>query len=152
MALRKTQTNWRARYSIGLWSDSWCQIRRARGSEGEKTLRGKTQEVVDKIGEEKGPCFINYHYKIHPKHEKNRQVPNVLFSKSSLSKMANIKTNKNKNRTPLLKTNFSWPETLSLGPKRYLHSKGPKNSICLWAQKDIFTLKVLKMQFVFGWD
>ena len=65
------------------------------------SLRGKTQEVVDKIGEEKGPCFINYHYKIHPKHEKNRQVPVVLFCKSSLSKMASVKTNKIKNRTAL---------------------------------------------------
>ena len=64
-------------------------------------LRGKTQEVVDKIGEEKGPCFINYHYKIHPKHEKNRQVPDVLFCKSGLSKMASVKTNKIKNQTAL---------------------------------------------------
>ena len=31
-----------------------------------------------------------------------------------------------------LKTNFSWLATLSLGPKRFLHSKGPKNVICLW--------------------
>ena len=31
----------------------------------------------------------------------------VLFCKSSLSKMASVKTNKNKNWTPLLKTNFS---------------------------------------------
>ena len=46
--------------------------------------------------------------------------------------MASIKTNKN--QTPFWKTNFSWLETLSLGPKRYLQSKGPK------------------MQFVFDWD
>ena len=32
----------------------------------------------------------------------------VLFCKSSLSKMVSVKTNKNKNWTPLLKTNFSW--------------------------------------------
>ena len=100
--------------------------------DGKNTLRGKTQEVVDKIGEEKGPCFINYHYKIYPKHEKNWQVPDVVFCKSSLSKMASVKTNKIKNQTPLLKTNFSCLETLSLGPKRFLHSKGPKNAICLW--------------------
>ena len=56
----------------------------------------------------------------------------VLFCKSSWSKMASVKTNKNKNRTPLLKTNFLWLETLHLGPKRFLYSKGPKNSICLW--------------------
>ena len=55
-----------------------------------------------------------------------------FFCKSSLSKMASVKTNKNKNWTPLLKTNFSWLETLFLGPKRFLHSKGPKNVICLW--------------------
>ena len=60
----------------------------------------------------------------------------VLFCKSRLSKMASIKTNKNKKRTPLLKTNFSWLETLSLGPKRFLHSKGPKNAICLWLRHD----------------
>ncbi len=46
--------------------------------------------------------------------------------------MASIKTNKNKKWTPLLKTNFSWLETLSLGPKRFLHSKGPKHAFCLW--------------------
>ena len=65
------------------------------------TLRGKTQEVVEKNEQEKGPCFINYHYKIHPKHEKNRQVPDVLFCKSSLSKVASVKTNKIKNRMAL---------------------------------------------------
>ena len=56
----------------------------------------------------------------------------VLFCKSSISKMVSVKTNKDKNRTPLLKTNFSWLETLSLCPKRFLHSKGPKYAICLW--------------------
>ena len=56
----------------------------------------------------------------------------VPFCKSILSKMASVKTNKNKNRTPLLKTNFSRLETLSFDPKRFLHSKGPKNAICLW--------------------
>ena len=50
--------------------------------------------------------------------------------------MASIKINKNKKQTPLLKTNFSWLETLSLGPKRFLHSKGPKNGICLWLSHD----------------
>ena len=44
----------------------------------------------------------------------------VLFCESSLSKMVSIKANKIKNWTPLLKTNFSWLETLSLGPKRSL--------------------------------
>ena len=48
--------------------------------------------------------------------------------------MAAFKTNRNKIRTALLKTNFSWLETLSLGLKRFLHSKGPKNAICLLAE------------------
>ena len=42
------------------------------------------------------------------------------------------KPNKNKNQTPLLRMNFLWVETFSLGPKRFLHSKGPRNVICLW--------------------
>ena len=50
--------------------------------------------------------------------------------------MASVKTNKNKKRTALLKTNFWWQETLLLGPKPYLHSKGPKNAICLWLSHD----------------
>merc|ERR1712237_319469 len=58
------------------------------------------------------------------------------FWKSISSKMASVKTNKNKNRTPLLKINFSIQEFLSLGPKRFLHSKGPKNGICLWLSQD----------------
>ena len=49
-----------------------------------------------------------------------------------VSKMVSIQTNKNKNQTPLLTTNFLCLKTLSLGPKRFLHSKGPKNVICLW--------------------
>ena len=48
--------------------------------------------------------------------------------------MASVKKDKNKNLTPLLKTNFSRQET-SLGPKRCLHSKGPKNVICLWQRQ-----------------
>ena len=50
--------------------------------------------------------------------------------------MASVKTNKNKKRTALLKTNFWWQVTLPLGPKCYLHSKGPKNAICLWLSHD----------------
>ena len=46
--------------------------------------------------------------------------------------MASFKTNKNKNWTPLVRTNFSKLETLSLGPKRFLYSKGHKSAICLW--------------------
>ena len=48
--------------------------------------------------------------------------------------VAFIKTNKN--QTALQKTNFWWQETLPLGPKWYLHSKGPKNAICLWLSHD----------------
>ena len=43
----------------------------------------------------------------------------------TLSEMASTKTNKLKKRTPLLMTNFSYLETLFLGPKPYLYSKGP---------------------------
>ena len=46
--------------------------------------------------------------------------------------MTSVKTNENKNWTQLLKTNFSILETLFFGLKRFLHSKGPKNAICLW--------------------
>jgi len=42
----------------------------------------------------------------------------------------------NKNLTPLLKHNFSWLETLLLGLKRYLHSKGPQNGLCLMGESD----------------
>ena len=48
--------------------------------------------------------------------------------------MVSVKTNKKKNLTPLLKTNFWWKKTL--GPKQYIHSKGPKNAICLWLSHD----------------
>ena len=56
----------------------------------------------------------------------------VLFCKSTLSKMVPVKTNKNKNLTPLPRPNF--------------HDK----KLCLWARKDSFTLKVLKMKYFFG--
>ena len=54
--------------------------------------------------------------------------------------MVSIKTNKNENLTPFLKTNFSRQETLSLGLKRFLHSKGPKNVICLWLRLGKFNV------------
>ena len=63
---------------------------------------------------------------------KNWIYDDVLFCKSSLSKMASVKTNKIKNQTALWKTNFLRYTTLLLGPKRFLHSEGPKNVICLW--------------------
>ena len=50
--------------------------------------------------------------------------------------MAMLKMLRIKNRTPLLKTNFSELETFYLDPKRFLHSKGPKNGICLWLNQD----------------
>ena len=67
-------------------------------------------------------------------HLENCQNPMSFFVNPVLSKMASVKTNKNKNQTSLLKTNFSWLETLSFGLKRLLHSKGPKNAIHLWVR------------------
>ncbi len=55
----------------------------------------------------------------------------VLFCKFTLSKMTSTKTNKNKKWTPLPKTNFLSYTTLLLGPKRFVHSKGPKIAFCL---------------------
>ena len=55
----------------------------------------------------------------------------VLLCKSSLSKMASVKTNKIKNQTSLWKTNFLRYTTLFLGPKRFVNSKGPKIALCL---------------------
>ena len=51
------------------------------------------------------------------------RFPRQNMTISSLSKVLGLQ---------LLNTNFSRLETLSLGPKRFLHSKGPKNAICLW--------------------
>ena len=62
------------------------------------------------------------------------QEDDNLFCESSLCEMVSVKTNKNKNLTPLLKTNFSRLETLFLGPERFLHSEGPKNAILLMDQ------------------
>ena len=55
----------------------------------------------------------------------------VLFCKSIISKMTSTKTNKNKKWTPLQKTNFLGYTTLLLGPKRFVHSKGPKIALYL---------------------
>ena len=65
---------------------------------------------------------------------RNWMYDDVLLKKSNLSEMASVKTNKK--QTPLPKTKFSWQESLSLVPKRLLHSKGPKNAICLWLSHD----------------
>ena len=56
--------------------------------------------------------------------------------KPRLSKMASIKTNKIKKRTPLHNINFWKLTTLLFCPKRFRHSKGPKNAICLWLSHD----------------
>ena len=48
-----------------------------------------------------------------------------------LYKMASAKTNQIEKRTPLPKTNFLRYTTLLLGPKRFVHSKGPKIALCL---------------------
>ena len=50
--------------------------------------------------------------------------------------MVSVKTDKNKNWTPLLRTNFSRQETLPLDLKRFLHTKGPKNVLCLWLRPE----------------
>ena len=57
--------------------------------------------------------------------------------KPRLSKMASIKTNKIKKRTPLHNINFWKLTTLLFCPKRFFHSKGPKNAICLWLSHDM---------------
>ena len=62
---------------------------------------------------------------------KNWIYDDVLFCKSSLSKMASVKTNKIKNQTELWKTNFLRYTTLLLGPKGFVNSKGPKIAVCL---------------------
>ena len=41
------------------------------------------------------------------KQNKKQNLTGVLFYKFWLSKMVSVKTNKNKNWTPLLRTNFS---------------------------------------------
>ena len=58
--------------------------------------------------------------------------PSAPTEISQFQNMASIKTNKIKKRTPLLCINFWKLTTLLFCPKRFLHSKGPKNAICLW--------------------
>ena len=41
-------------------------------------------------------------------------------------------------------------ETLSLGPKRFLHSKGPKNVICLWLR--LGNIKQSQICIVYFWS
>ncbi len=62
--------------------------------------------------------------------------PLSFFVNPAYVKQHPLKQTKNKIRITLPKTNFSQLETLSLGPKRLLHSKGPKNGICLWLSQD----------------
>ena len=75
--------------------------------------------------------YMIKHCELMPKSQKTKIFLTELPNMAILRKMASVKTNKNKNPTPLLKTNFSWLETLLLGPKRFLHSKGPKKAILL---------------------
>ena len=63
---------------------------------------------------------------------RKKNLYNVLFCKFKLCKMASTKTNKIKKQTPLFYTNFLSYTTLLFGPKRLLHSKGLKNTLCLW--------------------
>ena len=72
--------------------------------------------------------------------ESKEKLYYVFFCKSRLSKMASAKTNKIEKRTPLPKTNFLSYTTLLLGPKRFVHSKGPKIALCLcytWLSLDM---------------
>ena len=63
---------------------------------------------------------------------KNQIFPLAPTEISQFQNMASIKTNKIKKRTPLLYINFWKLTTLLFCPKWFIHSKGPKNAICLW--------------------
>ena len=63
---------------------------------------------------------------------KKQIFPSAPTEISQFQNMASIKTNKIKKRTPLHNINFWKLTTLLFCPKRFVHSKGPKNAICLW--------------------
>ena len=63
---------------------------------------------------------------------KKQIFPSAPTEISQFQNMASIKTNKIKKRTPLHNINFWKLTTLLFCPKRFRHSKGPKNAICLW--------------------
>ena len=63
---------------------------------------------------------------------KKQIFPSANTEISQFQNMASIKTNKIKKRTPLHNINFWKLTTLLFCPKRFRHSKGPKNAICLW--------------------
>ena len=75
--------------------------------------------------------IVPYGLKVENKHSLKSWIEGKIC-KSTLSKMTSTKTNKNKKWTPLPKTNFLRYTTLLLGPKRFIHSKGPKIALCLF--------------------
>ena len=74
--------------------------------------------------------IVPYGLKFKNKHSLKSWIEGQIC-KSILSKMTSTKTNKNKKWTPLPNTNFLRYTTLLLGPKRFVHSKGPKIALCL---------------------
>ena len=60
--------------------------------------------------------------------------------------MTSVKTSRNKKQTPHLI--FLWLATLSLGPKQYLHSKGLKNTICLWLRLSVLIVEQCRFDIV----
>ena len=63
---------------------------------------------------------------------KQQIFPSAPTEISQFQNMASIKINKIKKQTPLHNINFWKLTTLLFCPKRFRHSKGPKNAICLW--------------------
>ena len=80
--------------------------------------------------------IVPYGLKVENKHSLKSCIEGQIC-KSILSKMTSTKTNKNKKCTPLPKTNFWSYTTLLFCLKWFLHSKGPKNAICLWLSHDM---------------
>ena len=63
---------------------------------------------------------------------KKQIFPSAPTEISQFQNMASIETNKIKKWMPLLYINFWKLTTLLFCPKWFIHSKGPKNAICLW--------------------
>ena len=61
----------------------------------------------------------------------NKKTTGRFWKYDNFRKWHPFKWTKTKIPTPLLKTNFSWLETLLLGLKRFLYFQGPKNAIWL---------------------
>ena len=62
---------------------------------------------------------------------KSQIFPSAPAEISQFQNMASIETNKIKKRMPLFYINFWKLTTLIFCPKWFIHSKGPKNAICL---------------------